>query len=101
MGLVEITVEPGLHGAAVLGVVVGGHDAVLGKQAIGLHGVGHRQQRRLGGFTGVPTANPAEAHGDQQQRRRGQVPTGLFLDALANQRRVQCRVVRLLQGAAQ
>lgn len=29
------------------------------------------------------------------------VSTGLFFDALANQRRVQCRVVRLLQGAAQ
>ncbi|WP_423144595.1 hypothetical protein [Pseudomonas chlororaphis] len=76
---------------------------MLGKQAIGLQGVGHRQWQSTGQghFPRLPATQAADAEGDQQQRGAGQLAARLALEALADQRRVEVGVDRLLQGATE
>ena len=102
MGLGEITVEPTLHIAVITDLVIRRQHALLSKQPIGLHRIGHRRgSAEEGHLPRLPTADPSDADGNQQHGSAGQMAARLAFEAPTNQRRVEVRVGRLLQRAAE
>jgi hypothetical protein len=91
-----------LHVAVGCDLIVRWQDALLGNQSVGLQGIGHGQRGAgEGHLPRLPAAETTDADGDQQYSRAGQVTTELAFEALTNHRRIEVRVGRLLQRAAQ